>query len=1161
MLRHPMLGVALWGLAVGAAATASAALEVLDRPLWVFPGQPFRVCLGQAAGSGELAVEVPPSLTLYDRWDQDAIQRYYFRALAPGKVDLKFTGKGGELTVDIEVLAWADVFQPHRHKALDLPRLWPLGVTDYGELKQQRTLHTDAEMARLRATPAGPPPRWATTDDEAIFNTIPGPAVPRTCLISMSYESVGKGCPVCRMKIHETHDAFYPWVFDPEKHPWQVQCPSCQTWFPLNKWHEGDMHSGAFPDDGFGCEPVVPIKDAAGKLWRWPFIAYYHQWQSYMREFTPEILKCARAAVATGDKALAHKAAIALFRMAESHLDMAVNLNHRKIPNRDGILQWPVGAPQVSRFDKLAGGFLYIQPNWDTPRMEDAARAWDLIFDQLEGDAALLAFCQAHHHPEIQTVEDFRRFVDAGILRVPLQACLDNAISRNYPMQEVTAVTLAVALATPRTLEIADHVLNRVGVRFALTNEYYIDGSAHESPGYNGIQIRDMARLFETLERLRQLHPDLYVPPRFVSPAQDPKFRRQYDFPLEFSLIGRTFPVIGDTGQAGPPRVLPPAQGFPCEFDDWVSAYKLTRDPRFAQAMYGPNGVTLNRIEDPQLREAAAEAGRTRGWQVQVPSNILDGYGHAILRSGEGEHQRAFWVRYSQAAQHVHWDMLTIGLAAMQRDLLPELGYPRGWNHAAVWENSWGTHYGTHITGVPANAFNKGELTTFVATAPVQVAAAESRATVNGKPVLRQRLIALVDLPPTAFYAVTIERVQGGEEQTFSFHGPDGEATAVNVAQQRYEGTALGEGLALNDFSSVVKTDRDLACLAFMREPSRATPSGVWALDYALRDQPGLNLRMTCVEPEGGELVVAKAKAPGGKCNYDLTWAILRQKGTAPLARQYVTVLEPYAGQPVLTRIERVPVTGGAADAPFPPLALRITAGTNVDTILLQYQAGPEMSADGITCNGEFGLFRESQGRLATAALVRGTGLMKAEVGVTLEAAEYQGTIVACDWREAIVTVEPPPCPGTLTGRHMRITNEHGSSSSYQIVGVEPAGNQCRIKLALDPRIGEGFVQTCRDGVLVSATHLRLYLYDYYAGKTLANETGTQWFRLKNVEKGSDCVILPPPGATAPNAAQLDAAFSDGDADGLRRFAIYDYGPGDRVTMEAFATCGAQESE
>jgi hypothetical protein len=518
-------------------------------------------------------------------------------------------------------------------------------------------------------------------------------------------------------------------------------------------------------------------------------------------------------------------------------------------------------------------------------------------------------------------------------------------------------------------------------------------------------------------------------------------------------------------------------------------------------------------------------------------------------------------MRYSQAAQHVHQDMLTIGLAALQRDLLPELGYPRGWNHATHWEANWGTHYGTHITGVPASAFNKGELTTFVTTPPMQMAAAESRATVGGKNALRQRVIALIDLSPTSFYTLTVERVEGGEEQTFSFHGPDGEARPVNTVLRPCKGTALGEGLALGDFSTVENLDRDLTCLAFMREPARATPSGVWALDYALRDQPGLNLRMTCVEPEGGELVVAKGKAPGGECNYDMTWAILRQKGPSPLARQYLTVLDPYAGQPVLTRIERVPVAGGAPDAPFPPLALRITAGDTVDTILMQYRAGAVITADGISFDGEFGLYRETGGSFATACLARGKKLVKAGVGVKLDAPEYEGRIVACDWRQNTITVEPPPCSSALIGRHLRITNDYGNSSSYQISGIESAGKQCRIRLPLDPRIGEGFVESCRDGMLVSATHLRLHLYAYYAGKTLADESGTQWFKLRNVEKGKDCAVLPQRDGTIPSAAQLDSAFADGDSDGLRRFVIYDYGPGDRVTMELSASGTSKESK
>lgn len=75
----------------------------------------------------------------------------------------------------------------------------------------------------------------------------------------------------------------------------------------------------------------------------------------------------------------------------------------------------------------------------------------------------------------------------------------------------------------------------------------------------------------------------------------------------------------------------------------------------------------------------------------------------------------------------------------------------------------------------------------------------------------------------------------------------------------------------------------------------------------------------------------------------------------------------------------------------------------------------------------------------------------------------------------------------------------------------------------------------------------------------MADETGTKWFKLRNVEKGKGCLFLPRHGMTAPSAAQIDAAFADGDTDGLRRFVIYDYGPGDRVTMELFSIVSTEE--
>ena len=1131
-----------------------AELKVLDKPLWIFPGQQFRVCLEQPAGAGKLTVTASATLEMFDQWDQDAIQRYYFRSLRAGDATLRFSGKGGELEMKLEVLPWPEVFRGRKYKNVKLPRLWPMDDPAYDQLKSQRTMHTQGELEQIReeGKVTERAKRWLETTDEQIFNIIPGPSVPRTCLIvlgSLEGGGIGKGCPVCGTKIYDGRNGFYPWQYNAKPQDWKVRCPECKTAFPSNDWRNGDMHSGDFPDDGFGCEPRTPVKDAKGRSWRWPFIAYYHQWAAYMKEFTPGIIETARASVATGDKAYAHKCAVALLRYAEAMVDMSLNLNHRKRVNRDGVYNWPVGAPIAKRFHVLSGSFSYIQPNWDTGRMENCARAWDMIFGQLDDDAELIAFAQANHHPEIKTFRDFRRFVEAGIIRAPLQMGLDNAVARNWPQQELMVANVALCLGTERTTEVADWLLNVNGIRFALTNLFYKDGAAYESPSYNHGHISRTASISVALKRLQALYSEQCRPPRFVSVVDDPKFRRLYDFPLEAGLIGRTTPYVGDAGKGGASNVLAERQGYPCDLKDWTTAYKATGDPRFAQAMYGPGGRLAASIADPDLKAAALAVGESLGWQVKMRSNLLDGYGFAVLRSGLGSEQRAVWMRYARNLQHTHSDMLSYGIAGLRRDLLPELGYPEGWTFSGRWESNWGTHYGTKITGLRTTNFSKAELTTLSGQPPVQVAAAESFAKLDGQVCTRQRLIALVDTSPQDFYVLTLERVQGGTEHTFSFHGPDGEATPQNVQLEPYEGTALGPGTKYCDFSSV--TDSELSCLAMLQDPQRAAPQGGWGLDYALRKQPDVHLHMTSVCPAGGELIVAKGRPPAGRKLYDMTWAILKSRGDSPLTKQYLNIIEPYEGTRVVRSIDRLPVQTGAGTAQFAPLAVRITTDSFVDTVLMQHEPGREMVAGGVRFDGEFGLWRERDGKFHTAALVRGTTLMKGQHGITLPAAEYTGEIASCDWSSRTIVISPRPAAIPAPGRHLRITNADGSSASYQIKDAEFVENACRITFDIDPRIGEGFVEDCQGATVRSATHLKLYRYDYYAGKTLANETGSVLYRLQNVKGGRDCVISTDTKEKL-NTARLREEFADLDGDGLRRFVIYDYGPGDKVSMENY---------
>jgi len=1174
-------------------------LTVLDKPMWVFPGQRFRIAISQPEGSDDLKVDVPDSFTMFDHWPKGPIQRFYFRALCTGNATLKFYGRSESLEIKIEVIPWSALFTPRTFNGIELPRIWPMDDLGYDELKTSRSIYTESELkAKLGKEPDKQAKEWLSLTDEEIYNIVPGPEVPRTCLMVLGgfEDARGKGCPVCGIDIYEGRSGFYPWQFDPVGHPWKVGCPSCGNWFPSNDWANDDMHSGNFPDDGFGCEPVKPVISPNGKPWRWPFIAYYHQWTAYMGKLTPGIQSCAEAFARTQNKGFdtwfryashstgatqpkdyAHKAAVGFFRLAESLLDFSLNLNHRKIAVRNGIYQPPVGAPVP--INRLAGTFLYIQPNWDTPRFEGCARAWELIFDQLDGDEELINFCHNHFHPEIRTIEDFRRFVEAGLHRVVAQACMDDAVSRNYPMQESALATMALALNTRRSLELVDWLLNEGGeMRFGLTNEYFKDGAGHESEGYNGIQIKDMERILLTLERIKELNPDRYNPPRFVSLLNDPKYKQMYEFPINDSLIGRIYPGEGDTGQRLTADPWPPNQTFPLSPSDYVNAYRMTRDSRFAQVLYGPSGEIPANLEEPELRTEVEKIGKELGWQVALKSNILDGFGHAILRSGKGERQRALWLRYGRVIQHAHSDMLTIGFEALQRRMLPELGYPQGWTYASSWEFNWGTHYGTHITGINTSSFPRGKLTLFADSPPARVATAETIVRDEEEVIaVKKRTIVLVDIsdnPLAPFskgddecYAISLERVRGGKEHYLSFHGPDGEATCFGAQLTPRGGTALGENVSYGDTSSLSGKDSELSFMAFLYEPQTAKPSGVWGLDYLLRNQDDIHLRMwniptesgTMVYPNDTELTVAKGKSPGGKSEYEMTWAVLRRQisevceSAATLSSQYLCVLEPYEKRRLIEKIEPVTLTSNDENR-FPPLVIRVTTDEYIDTIILQDNAGSVCKTeDGLTCDGEFGFWRECNSKPTAAVLARGTILQKGNAQLLQSELAYEGTIEICDFEAFEIKVTPEPDDvATLVGKHLRIHNNAGNNASYLIQAARRVEGGCILTLDLDPRIGEGFIGSFEDGCLVSKTNLRLARFGYYVGKTLANEKKTAFFRLRDVEGGVSCQIDEATHGKI-TTQKLSTEFAGKESDGLSKFIIYDYGPGDSVTINSIA--------
>ena len=430
---------------------------------------------------------------------------------------------------------------------------------------------------------------------------------------------------------------------------------------------------------------------------------------------------------------------------------------------------------------------------------------------------------------------------------------------------------------------------------------------------------------------------------------------------------------------------------------------------------------------------------------------------------------------------------------------------------------------------------------------------------------MRSRTIALVRPVAPRLLRRDGRTSPGRQGAHVEFPWAGGAAAPIDLKLEvQNRGTVLGPEVEYGDVASLPDGDRELACLAFLYHVRRGRPGGMWGLDYLLKDQTDVHLRMTTLGPPGCELAIAQGRPPQGRKTYEMTWAVLRRSGAAPLASQFLTVLEPFQGERRIRRVERLDLSTAAASGQssadrkdaFEPIGVRVTSGEFVDTIIFQTEnIALCTTADGIACRGEFGFWRERDGKRIAAVLAGGDQLGRKDVQIAAPQAAYRGRIVSCDWPRRTLLVAPADeAAAPLAGRHLHVSNRRGNHASYLIQEAEPQAGGWKITLPLDPRVGEGHVRQCTDGVVASATRLSLSgLWRYYAGKTISNEDGSAAYRLADVEGAANCIVDEETHGKI-NGQRLSAEFTDRDGDGRTRFLIYDYGPGDEVAVKNCAT-------
>lgn len=1023
---------------------------------------------------------------------------------------------------------------PHRIPAMLCLALL-IALPPCAQAKGGRVLHTEAEMAQFRenlaqqgwvqgqvqsAVQAAAP--WVKLTDQELWDFFPAGTVPRSVLLNRD-----QGCPVHGLRIFEGR-GFYPWRWSPDK-PYKVQCPVGDEWYPSNDFAaqlaaagdqgvkgQVDTHQ-KYNDDGWGY-----VDEQGHRYW---FVAFYNQWYWHTRRNVPGLLS--RAYLLTGEAKYAHKAAVALARLATIY----------------------PGMHYAEQSDGLTGAGRILYGQWETPTVNALAEPYDDIYPYLAagGDPELTAFLAA------KQISDPRTHIEQGLLQEFAKALQTNTEmtpgvqgSNDWAMALLAAVwddnDPAHGMTTNQML---DWAWRGVGwnAESLIHNDTYRDGfECEEGLGYNfemRHQLMEMARLFQRAGR------DIWG---------EPKLRKLLDAPLDVTILNRFTPAMGDSGG------LPFAGKMGWDPALYALAFRIYHDPRYAKvAAPSPGGGNAMFEKDP-----GAEARRViqeQGTDLSLQTRNLAGFGLGILERGRGDSGRALSLWYgSSGGGHSHRDRLNLELWAHGASLAPDFGYPEHWTQPRNVE--WISNTTSHNTvlvnaeGQPEAGWNgpgSGYLTLFKRSPALDVIEAEGGAAYKGIVSKYRRLTALIDCSAGGGYALDIFRVQGGKQHDYLFHGNHADFTFAGgeLSAPDTKGTVAGP-----DVPPETEYEGKLSGFQFLYNPQRATPPGVWSGTWRLRNQD-IGLRLTMLPGCAQEAIVADGDPPwhsGGPVKF----IVARNRGDN-LSSTYAAVLEPFRGQPGLDVTRLQP---READPDF--VAVRVQGMGVTHTLLCSpaETAGKLRQVEGgFSFAGQVGFVAARDGITERMLLTNGTELSCGKMQLR-GAGPLRGRVKGMDYQGNAVIVDQDLSAGAaLVGETVVFGNEK-RHSNYEIKGVEKRAAGWAILL------GDTITDVCQCEVkeidpakrtLKTDTPILLYTNGLeFPGMTFVNEARTASCRVEAFDAiGHTGVNTPPFGgvATLAGTPDLRGTFTDANGDGRTEFYVYEFGPGDsfEIANSAYA--------
>ena len=939
--------------------------------------------------------------------------------------------------------------------------------------------------------------RWVRLDDDRLWAMVTGQTIGRS-----TNASVEKGCPQCGIEIYRYGGHF---GVDVLADPWKISCPSCNGRFPTNDfkafYRSGIAEDGLFdperadrtllfnadhpdPQDAkhlFAVDDGTGWTDEEGESFKLVGVyAHYGIWS----EISSACRAFGEAFLLTGDRVYAHKAGVLLARIADVYPDMDWSFWARKgFFNSDGL----------SGRGRIYGRI------WEPGLLKAFTECFDLVRTAWKDEDALFRFLRSkqsrHGLVEQDTVDALCAHFENHVLREGIEAILQGDIHHNEPGDQATMALLAVALDDNRTDDRLDWIFREGFLRgrqptgghvpLLFAREIDRDGVGSEgAPGYSLGWLRWPLGM-RSLEMILRLRPS-YARHRIRDFA---RYRQMYLAFMRVTALNRYVPSIGDSGSTGSPGLAG------ADIEQCLYGFEMFGDTELAQAIYHLADGDLSKVHgaitdpDPEAIRVRIVETVGRHGPLRLSSDVMTGYGLAMLRDGEGEFERTLWLYYGRNMGHGHADRLNLGLYAFGLDMLPDLGYPE---HARVWpkRSGWTNHTVSHNTvlvdGSPQKGTYSGKVD-FVGIADNVQVVSVSSTDVYPQCSAYGRQSVLVRISERDFYVADLFRVSGGRSHHFMFHAAEGEVeTAGMDLQPQARGTYAGEDVGFGEFydGSVVDLNGYRGSgFQYLYDVRRCpVPDSVISVDWRVKDTWKVGARssaagaplMTDVHlrwslfNSPGEVALCHGDPPQNKPGNPrrLTYGVASHEGGDGLDSTFLSLIEAYDGVRVVRFAEEVDVSG-------PGRSLRVQLPDNrVDTLIF---------GDGVSCvqvdgrimfDGNLGVYSEVNGTARWAVLVGGTVLGTRERSIRKPSGVWRGRVEACEPGRIWTSAEPPADP--LNGGFISIDNDNERDSTYRIHGIRREGGGTLIDL--------GNVDFVR-GMVDDMDYSKGFVYDFEVGR------------------------------------------------------------------------------